>query len=124
MAKDGRAHTRRGGEPLESLELGESIHAFGEEITQLDFYPLRARDLRVIDEEDGEVGQTISLLARMTDTTPEAIDELDLADFEKATEVMERFFGEFATRRIAKGSKRRRARKAAGSKTSGRRSQG
>ncbi len=124
MSKDDNAHTRRTGEVLASIELEEPIHSHGEELDRLDFRKVRARDLRVIDEEPGEVGQTIALLAKMTDTTPEAIDELTLDDFEQAAEVMERFFGKFAKRRIKKPSTRPPVSKAGASKRSGRRSQG
>lgn len=120
MAKEDRAHTRRGGEVLAEIELEESIHAHGEEISKLEFRKVRARDLRVIDEEPGEVGQTIALLARITDTTPEAIDELGIDDFEAATEVMERFFGAFTKRQVKRGSTRRSSGKRSRSRPSGR----
>jgi hypothetical protein len=122
MADKDRAHTRRGGPVLDTIDLEEPIHAHGQELSQLSFYRVRARDLRVLDEEEGEVGQTIAMLARMTDTTPEAIDELVLEDFEKAAEVMERFFGKFAASQINKGSKRRRVGKTSARKASGKRS--
>lgn len=61
----------------------------GKTITELSIRRAKARDIRNITGKT-ESEQAVSLLAVLTGLVPEDIDELDIADFKRAAEVVEK----------------------------------
>ncbi|KGQ56569.1 Uncharacterised protein [Gallibacterium anatis] len=59
------------------------------EITELHIRRAKAKDIRKL-RSTTEVEQSIELLAALTGLVPEDIDELDVADFTKASVVIEK----------------------------------
>ncbi|AEC17645.1 phage tail assembly protein [Gallibacterium anatis] len=61
----------------------------GKEITELHIRRAKAKDIRKL-RSTTDVEQSIELLAALTGLVPEDIDELDVADFTKASAVIEK----------------------------------
>ena len=51
----------------------------------------RAMDLKVMDQEKGEIAKSAALLAQLTDTPLSWIDRMDSSDFTRAAEVVGNF---------------------------------
>ncbi len=61
----------------------------GNEVTELNIRRAKARDVRKM-QGNTETEQSISLLATLTGLVPEDIDELDVSDFVRASQVIEK----------------------------------
>lgn len=61
----------------------------GNEVTELNIRRAKARDVRKM-QGNTETEQSISLLATVTGLVPEDIDELDVSDFVRASQVIEK----------------------------------
>lgn len=78
-------------EPI-TIKLSHPVEAFGEQVSELVIKKRpKAKDLRAMDSEKGEVGKTAALMAQLTGVPSSTIDQLDAADFMKASEVVEGF---------------------------------
>lgn len=62
-----------------------------ERIEELTVRRPKAKDLRIMDRPGGDVGKTIELLAALTGQPVKVIDELDQADMEALSAILENF---------------------------------
>jgi hypothetical protein len=65
----------------------------GKEHTEIKLRRLKGRDLRDVEAEDGGAAQTFFLIGRLAGWPPEGVEELDAADIEEVSKIIEGFIG-------------------------------
>jgi hypothetical protein len=95
FARRTRRRRARAEQPVRTLDLVEPIHVKGREIHQLDFYAVRARDVRKRAAGERAAEHVIQTMSHVTRLPVELLDELVLPDFEQAAEVLEELADQF-----------------------------
>lgn len=72
-------------------KLLEPIQIEGREITELSFRRLKGKDIRAIEALDNEVDKAACAISRLAGMPPEIFDEMDGADIEAVTILIEGF---------------------------------
>ena len=88
MAKDPVVYTPT--EPLVLMGKDGKTEAFRAETITLR-WP-KAKDMRVLDREAGEVGRALALIASLADIPIQAVDELSAEDVTALSAILEGFF--------------------------------
>lgn len=74
-----------------SLTLGEPVTIEGNEITVLHFRRMKGKDVKKVDKLDSAIAAAAYLICELSGNPPELFDEMDAADIEAATEIVEGF---------------------------------
>lgn len=83
------------------LALTESVTYEGRQITHLDFRRLKGKDLREMDAISGELEKSAFLIGALTGHGPDLFDELDAADIDAASKMVEGFMKRKAGRQAS-----------------------
>ena len=61
-------------------------------VEQLELRTPKAKDLRALDRESGEVGKSLALIAALSGQPPFVLDEMSVEDFQAVGELVGAFF--------------------------------
>jgi len=75
------------------VKLKYPFKANGLEIKELNVRRPKVLDLELIDNVDGEIKKSITLLANLSDSSPDDIRGMDAGDFQQAAELVADFLG-------------------------------
>jgi len=75
----------------ELIELDHPITVNGEKITRLELRRVTVRDIEIMNMEKSEMAKSIRLLAMISDNDEDDIRNLDVSDFNKASQVVADF---------------------------------
>jgi len=75
----------------ECIELDHPITVTGEKITSLNLRRVTVRDIEIMNMEKSEMAKSIRLLAMISDHAEDDIRNLDVSDFNKASQVVADF---------------------------------
>jgi len=78
---------------MKKIKLDYPIEVNGATCSELILRRVTVRDLEIMGQEKTQIAQSITLLSRLTDLAPDDIRNVDAADFDKASEVVEGFLG-------------------------------
>lgn len=65
----------------------------GREVSEITLRRLKGKDIRDMERHGSDVEKTFFIIGRLASLPPEAVDELDAADFEAVSEIIEGFMG-------------------------------
>lgn len=71
------------------IKLYAPIKANGEEISELTLKRPKVKHLKVIDGIDGDVEAAITLISKLADIPPSAVEDLDAEDMAACTKLLE-----------------------------------
>ncbi|MGO8269278.1 phage tail assembly protein [Rhizobium ruizarguesonis] len=74
-----------------SLTLTESVTIEGREITVLNFRRMKGKDIKAVDKFTSNIDAAAYLVCQLSGNPPELFDEMDAADIEAATKIVEGF---------------------------------
>ena len=78
---------------METIKLQYPISAEGNTVTEIKLRRPKVADLRKMGmRTKDEIGQSLALISDLAELPPEAIDDLDAADYKVVGEVIGRFF--------------------------------
>mgnify|MGYP003607430467 CR=1 FL=1 len=78
---------------MTTVTLREPIEINGAKIGVLTLRRPKVRDLEAIDKIAGETAKTVALIANLSELPPEAVRELDAADFAAASKAVAEMLG-------------------------------
>jgi len=76
----------------ETIKLDYPFTYQGREISELQMRRPKVRDRRLASRKATDAEREIELVAMLTEQAPEALDEMDAADYEKLTDKLASFF--------------------------------
>ena len=69
----------------------EPVTNEGREVTELHFRRMKGKDIRDADRIDNRIDQTAHLMSALSGMPPEIFDEMDAADIDGVTKIIEGF---------------------------------
>ena len=79
---------------MNTLQLQHPITVNGVEITEIALRRPKVRDLETMDKaKGGEIAKSVEFMAHLAEWPPAQVRELDAADFQAASKVIEGFLG-------------------------------
>lgn len=81
------------------LTLSEPVVIEGNTVTELFFRRMKGKDVRAVERFDNSIDGAAYLICELTGNPPELFDEMDAADIEAATEIVEGFMSRKARKR-------------------------
>ncbi|MBO9195688.1 phage tail assembly protein [Rhizobium sp. 16-449-1b] len=73
------------------LTLSVPVQIEGKTITELTFRRMKGRDVKAVERTANPIDGAAHLICELTGNPPELFDEMDAADIEAATEIVEGF---------------------------------
>ncbi|MDE1465600.1 phage tail assembly protein [Spartinivicinus poritis] len=79
---------------MSTVKLDYPIQCEGVTVDSITLRRPKARDLKTMETtKGGDISKSITLIAHLAEITPQAVEDLDAADFQKASEVIAGFLG-------------------------------
>lgn len=78
--------------------LTEPISVEGRTIDAIELRRIKGKDIRDMDSQESNIDKTAFIICRLADLPPEAFDEMDAADIEAVSKIVEGFMGRKARR--------------------------
>ncbi|WP_321336591.1 phage tail assembly protein [Breoghania sp.] len=77
-----------------SYTLEVPVEFEGREVVELTFRRIKGKDIKAMDRHNGtDVDKAFFMIARLSGMAPEFVDEMDGADFEACSKIIENFMG-------------------------------
>ena len=73
---------------MKTIKLNDPVDHGGQTYKELTLRKMKARDLRITEQEQNPAEKQIELIAVLTDTSPAVIDELSIPDFNALSEAI------------------------------------
>lgn len=75
------------------VKLQHPLKDGGTDVSVLKLRRPKVRDMMVMDEVEGNLQKSVRMISQLSDLPVAVIEEMDAADFNKASEVVEAFLG-------------------------------